>query len=123
MGRSISPRRSLELNNKGHYPFIQPLCGEVYGASCLRISHSIDAAVNFLRSDAQNSKHLDPEGLVAPLVQPLQPARYALDCSGSGVHTSGGRPTRTYASRSRLRGIESRLQTVLLIRKEGQLSI
>jgi hypothetical protein len=26
---SISPRRGLELNNEGHYPFIQPLCSEV----------------------------------------------------------------------------------------------
>jgi hypothetical protein len=42
----------LELNNEGHNPFIQPLCGKVYGAWCFRFSHRIDAALNVLRSDA-----------------------------------------------------------------------
>ena len=122
--RSISARRSLELNNEGHNPFIQPLGGEVYSAWCLRFSHRIDPALNVLRSDAQNSKHLDPEGLVALLVQPLQPGRYAPDSSGSGIHTSGGsRPTRSHASRTCLRRMERCLQTGLLIRKESQFSV
>jgi hypothetical protein len=85
------PRRSLELNNKGHYPFIQPLCSEVQRASRLRFSHSIDAPLNFLRFEAHNSKHLDPEALMAPFVQMLQTARYTLDSSGCEVHISGSR--------------------------------
>jgi hypothetical protein len=61
----------------------------------LRFSHSIDCPLNFLCFDAHNSKHFDPEGLVAPLVQTLQPTRYANDSSGCGVHIAGSRrPTR-----------------------------
>ena len=41
----------------------------------LDLGHRTDAPLNFLRSDAQSSKRLDPEGLVAPLVQTLQPTR------------------------------------------------
>jgi len=86
----------------------------------LRFSHSVDAALNLLGSDAQNSKRLNAEGLVALLIHPLQPARYASDSSGSGAHPSGGCcPPRSHASRTRLQRIESSLQTVLLIRKEG----
>jgi hypothetical protein len=44
-----------------------------------------------LRFDAHNSKHFDAEGLVAPLVQALQAARYESDCSGCGVHIAGSR--------------------------------
>jgi len=84
----------LELNNKGDYPFIQPLCRELCGASRLRFGHGTDAPLNFLRSDAQSSKHLDPEGLVAALVQTLQPTRYENDSSGCGVHIAESpRPT------------------------------
>lgn len=81
-GRSVSPRRSLELNNEGDYPFIQPHCRGLCGASRLRFNHSIDAPLNFLRSDAQSSKHLDAEGLVAPLVQTFQPTHYEDNSSG-----------------------------------------
>jgi hypothetical protein len=79
----------LELNNKGYYPFIQPLCSEVQRTARLRLSHSIDAPLNFLCFDAHNSEHMNPEVLVAPFVQTLQLARYALDFSGREVHTSG----------------------------------
>jgi hypothetical protein len=81
----------LELNNKGDYSFIQPLCRGLSGASRLRFSHSTDAPLNFLRSDAQSSKHLDPEGLVVPLVQTLQPTRYENNSSGRGVHIAESR--------------------------------
>jgi hypothetical protein len=81
----------LELNNKGDYPFIEPLCRGLCGASRLRFSHSTDAPLNFLRSDAQSFKHLDPEGLVAPLVQTLQLTRYENDSGGCGVHIAGRR--------------------------------
>jgi hypothetical protein len=81
----------LELNNKGDYPFIQPLCRGLCGASRLRFGHGTDAPLNFLRSDAQSSKHLDPEGLVAALVQTLEPTRYENDSSGCGVHIAGSR--------------------------------
>ncbi|HMH06136.1 MAG TPA: hypothetical protein VK579_05585 [Terriglobales bacterium] len=78
----------MELNNKGHYPFIQPFCSEVYRASRLRFSHNFHALLNFLRLDDHNSKHLDPEALMAPFVQMLQPARYTFDAGGCEVHTS-----------------------------------
>src|SRR5580704_14975494 len=39
-GRSVSPRRSLELNNKGDYPFIQSLPRGLSGASRLRFGES-----------------------------------------------------------------------------------
>jgi hypothetical protein len=81
----------LELNNKGDYPFIQPLCRGLCGASRLRFGHSTDAPLNFLRSDAQSSKHFDPEGPVLPLVQTLQITRYENDSSGRGVHIAGRR--------------------------------
>jgi hypothetical protein len=81
----------LELNNQGDYAFIQPLCRGLCGASRFRFGHSTDAPLNFLRSDAQSSKHFDPEGLVAPLVQTLQPTRYENDSSGRGVHIAGRR--------------------------------
>jgi hypothetical protein len=38
------------------------------GASRLRFNHSIDAALKFLRFDAQNFKYLVTKGLVASLV-------------------------------------------------------
>jgi hypothetical protein len=57
----------------------------------LRFSHSINAPLNFLRLDAHNSKHLDSEGLVAPLVQTLESTRYENDSSGYGVHMAGSR--------------------------------
>ena len=69
----------MELNNKGDYPFIQPLPRGLCLASRLRFGHSTDASLNFFRPDAQGSKHLDPEGLVAPLIQTLQPTRYEND--------------------------------------------
>jgi hypothetical protein len=80
----------LELNDKGNYPFIQPLCSEVQRASCLRSSHSIYAPLNFLRFDAHNSKHFYSEALVAPLVQTFQPAGDTLDSSGCEVHACEG---------------------------------
>jgi hypothetical protein len=84
----------LELNNKGDYPFIQPLFRGLSGALRLRFGHGIDAPLNVLRSEAQSSKHFDPEGLVAPLVQTLQPTRQENDSSGCGVHIAGRcRPT------------------------------
>jgi hypothetical protein len=81
----------LELNNKGDYPFIQPLCRGLCLASRLRFGHSTDAPLNFFRPDAQSSEHLDPEGLVAPLVQTLEPTRYENDSGGCGVHIVGRR--------------------------------
>jgi hypothetical protein len=42
----------------------------------LRFRHSTDASLNFFRPNAQGSKHLDPEELVALLVQTLQLTRY-----------------------------------------------
>jgi hypothetical protein len=57
----------------------------------LRFSHSIDAPLNFLRFDAHDPKHFDSEGLVAPLVQTLQPTRYQSDGRGCGVHIAGSR--------------------------------
>jgi hypothetical protein len=81
------------LNNKGDHPFIQPLCRGLCGASRLRFGHSTNASLNFFRPGAQGSKHLDPEGLVAPLVQTLQLARYDNDYGGRGVHVGKRRPT------------------------------
>jgi hypothetical protein len=69
----------LELNNKGDYPFIQSLPRGLCGTSRLRFGHSTDAPLNFFRPDAQGSKHPDPEGLVVPLIQTLQPTRYEND--------------------------------------------
>jgi hypothetical protein len=66
----------LELNNKGDDPFIEPLCRGLCGTSRLRFRHSTDASLNFFRPNAQGSKHLDPEELVALLVQTLQLTRY-----------------------------------------------
>jgi hypothetical protein len=77
----------LELNNKGDYPFIQPLCRGLCSASRLRFGHSTDPPLNFLSPDAQSSKRLDPEGLVAPLVQTLQLTRYEND-SGAGLNAA-----------------------------------
>jgi len=81
----------LELNNKGDYPFIQFLCRGLCCASRLRFGHSADAPLNFLRSQAQSSEHLNPKGLVAPLVQTLQPTRYENNSSGRGVDIVGSR--------------------------------
>jgi hypothetical protein len=84
----------LELNNKGDYSFIQPLCRGLSGASRMRFSHSTDVPLNFLRSDAQSSKHLDPKGLVVPLVQTLQLTRDDNNSSGCGAHIpESRRPT------------------------------
>ena len=116
----------MELNNKGDYPFIQPLCRGLCGASCLRFGHGTDASLNFFRPDAQGSKHLDTEGLVTPLVQTLQLTRYENDSGGSGVHIAEScRPPwiSRFASRTHLPRIESRAQGLLLVRKEGQLSV
>jgi hypothetical protein len=117
----------LELKNKGDYPFIQLLCRGLCGASRLRFGHSTDASLNFFRPDAQGSKHLDTEGLVTPLVQTLQLTRYENDSGGSGVHIAERRRPRPwigrFASRTHLHRIESRVQGLLLVRKEGQLSV
>jgi hypothetical protein len=84
----------LELNNKGDYPLIQSLCRGLCRASRLRFGHSADAPLNFFRSHAQSSEHLNPEELVALLVQTLQPTRYENDSSGRRVHIAGSsRPT------------------------------
>jgi hypothetical protein len=117
----------LELNNKGDYPFIQPLCRGLCLASRLRFGHSTDAPLNFFRPDAQSSEHLDPEGLVAPLVQTLEPTRYENDSGGCGVHIAGKRcPTPgigRFAWRTHLHRIESRVQSLLLVREQSQLSV
>jgi hypothetical protein len=57
----------------------------------LRFGHSPDAPLNFLRSQAQSSEHFNPKGLVAPLVQTLQPTRYENNSSGRGVDIVGSR--------------------------------
>ena len=84
--RSVSARRSLELNNKGDYPFIQSLRCGLCLASRLRFGHSTDASLNFFRPDVQRSKHPDPEGLVGAFDTnaPAHPLRERF--GGCGVH-------------------------------------
>jgi hypothetical protein len=89
--RSISARRSLELDNQGNDPLIQSLCRGLGGTSGLRSGHDTDAPLNFLRSEVESPKHSDPERLLAFLVQALQPTRYENDLSGCGFHLAGSR--------------------------------
>jgi hypothetical protein len=88
--RSVPARCSLELNNKGDYPVIQSQCCGLCSASRLRFGHGAELPLNFLRSHAQSSKHLNPEVLVAPLVQTLQANRYENNSSRRRVHFAGG---------------------------------
>jgi hypothetical protein len=57
----------------------------------LRFGHDTDSSLNFFRPDAQRSEHPDPEGLVAPLIQTLEPTRYENNSGGCGVHIAGKR--------------------------------
>jgi hypothetical protein len=116
----------LELNHQRDDLFIQLLCRGLCGALRLRFGHATDATLDYLRSDAQSPKHLDPEGPVPASVQMLEANRYENDSSGGGVHIASSRPTSGIgrsASRASLRWIESRVQSFVLLRKEGQLSV
>jgi hypothetical protein len=79
----------LELNNKRDYAVVQALYSEICGDSRLRLSHPLDAYPNILGPNAQSPEHLDPEGLVAGVVQTFQPRRYTTDFGGRQTQAEG----------------------------------